>query len=385
MVELKKANTFSRLSFILHIMYLNLIDKQRIAAVNKLLTSSLLIVLGQSSNALANTLESCLALEDVARLACYDELAKAQQKERLIAERVVEPPIPEIEVTAEGDVEEAPIPVSTILQSLWELDEQDKRGTFRVRTYQPNFLLPAHYTSSINRQPVSPTREGADYQDNYKGIEAKLQISIRAKMLEDVLLPGADLWFGYTQTSMWQVWNSEDSAPFRSTDYQPEVMYVIPTLDYLSDLPFGWSMQMLQLGFVHQSNGQSEPLSRSWNRLYVGAAFEREQVGVSVKVNKRLNEKYSDDDNPDLTSYLGTTDLQITWLPGHATASLTRKMSWDDFSKGSWQLDFTYPVNKEQPDGLRLHLQLFSGYGETLLDYNHRQNSIGLGFMLFNF
>ncbi|CAM5223390.1 hypothetical protein ALON55S_00375 [Alishewanella longhuensis] len=60
-------------------------------------------------------------------------------------------------------------------------------------------------------------------------------------------------------------------------------------------------------------------------------------------------------------------------------------MSWDNFSRGSWQLDWTYPVDKEKPDGLRLHLQLFSGYAETLLDYNHRQNSIGLGFMLFNF
>jgi phospholipase A1 len=268
---------------------------------------------------------------------------------------------------------------------LWELDDGDKRGTFRVRTYQPNFILPAHYSSSINRQPQSPTRTGAKFQENYKDIEAKFQVSLRAKVLENFLLPNADLWFAYTQTSMWQLWNSEDSAPFRSTDYQPEVVYVIPTLDYLHDLPFGWSMQMLQLGFVHQSNGQSEPLSRSWNRVYAAAAFEREQVGFQIKLNKRITESLSEDDNPDLTSYLGTTELQLNWLPGRSTASLARKMNWHNFSRGSWQLDLTYPINKQQPDGLRLHLQLFSGYAETLLDYNHRQNSIGLGVMLFNF
>lgn len=335
-------------------------------------------------------LESCLALADTERLACYDEKVKAAQKRRLQAERQ-EPAIAAMSTGESQDpqqnteAEAALIPVATILQSLWELDDSDKRGTFRVRTHQPNFILPVHYSSSINRQPQSPTRTGAEFQENYKDIETKLQVSLRAKVLEDFLLPNADLWFAYTQTSMWQLWNSEDSAPFRSTDYQPEVVYVIPTLDYLHKLPFGWSMQMLQLGFVHQSNGQSEPLSRSWNRVYAAAAFEREQVGFQIKLNKRITESPSEDDNPDLTSYLGTTELQLNWLPGRSTASLTRKMSWRDFSRGSWQLDLTYPINKQQPDGLRLHLQLFSGYAETLLDYNHRQNSIGLGVMLFNF
>lgn len=336
-------------------------------------------------------LEQCLALADQQRLSCYDDIVKAMQKQRLLAERqpatAVAKTVTEQPDTTDAErVTAAPvIPVATILQSLWELTEQDKRGTFRVRTYQPNFILPVHYSSGVNRQPASPTRSGAELQENYKDIETKLQVSLRAKILEDWLVPNADLWFAYTQTSMWQLWNSEDSAPFRSTDYQPEVIYVIPTAEYLGALPFGWRLQMLQFGFVHQSNGQSEPLSRSWNRFYTAAAFEREQVGLLLKFNKRVAESVSEDDNPDLTNFLGSTELQLNWLPGSATASLTRRMNWQDFSKGSWQLDLTYPINKQQPDGLRLHLQLFSGYAETLLDYNHRQNSIGLGVMLFNF
>lgn len=353
--------------------------------MKSLVYSGLLLSSSAMANSVVPSYESCLGLADAERLVCYDEIAKAEQKSRLLAERVVTAPQPLLDISSDGEVEPAPIPVATILQSLWELEDSDKRGTFRVRTYQPNFFLPVHYTTSINRQPQSPTRQGAELQENYKGIEAKLQVSLRAKMLEDWLLPNADLWFAYTQTSMWQLWNGTDSAPFRSTDYQPEIIYVVPTAAYLDTRPFGWSMQMLQLGFVHQSNGQSEPLSRSWNRLYAAAAFEREQVGVAVKVNKRLPERNKDDDNPDLSRFIGTTELQVSWLPGRATAVLTRRMSWDDFSKGSWQLDLTYPISREQPDGLRLHLQLFSGYGETLLDYNHRQNSIGLGFMLFNF
>lgn len=149
-------------------------------------------------------LEQCLALADTERLACYDEIVKAQQKQRIISERQEVVPQAVFIATAEDALEPAPIPVATLLQSLWELDDGDKRGTFRVRTYQPNYFLPAHYTSSMNKQPLSPTRAGADFQENYKNIEAKIQVSLRAKIVEDWLLPNADLWFAYTQTSMWQ-------------------------------------------------------------------------------------------------------------------------------------------------------------------------------------
>ena len=44
---------------------------------------------------------------------------------------------------------------------------------------------------------------------------------------------------------------------------------------------------------------------------------------------------------------------------------------------------WTHPVFPSRPDGLRWYVQVFHGYGETLLDYNHSQTSIGLGFTLF--
>src|SRR5690606_13598511 len=128
---------------------------------------------------------------------------------------------------------------------------------------------------------------------------------------------------------------------------------------------------MVQLGIAHQSNGQSDPLSRSWNRVYLGVGLERGEFGLQLRAAHRLREK-DDDDNPDLTDYLGRGELVASWLPGLATASLTWRTNLRAPARGSVQFDWTYPVDSDQPEGLRWYVQLFSGYGETLLDYNHR-------------
>lgn len=347
--------------------------------------------------------QHCAAHTDAAlRLACYDAVFRPRAPDPLSApaRSVTQPatalsasdasaaPASETERVAitpnEASTAPAMLPPGSALSTFWELGRSDKRKAFVVRTFYPNYLLPLHLTSSINRQPASPTRGAAPLKPNYKAVEAKMQISLRVKVAEDLLLPRADLWATYTQRSMWQVWNQADSAPFRNSDYQPELKYVVPVPDGLSVLPGGWSWRMVEAGFAHQSNGQSEPLSRSWNRLYAGAAFERGELAVQMRFNRRPREG-SKDDNPDLTRYIGNTEIQASWLPGQSTASLTWRLHPKELKNGSVQLDWTYPVDSSQPLGLRWYLQLFSGYGESLLDYNHRQTSLGLGLTLFQF
>lgn len=271
------------------------------------------------------------------------------------------------------------------MSKLWELEPTDKRRKFVVRTYLPNALLPLHYTTQLNRAPQSPTRAAPEPNERYRALESKLQVSLRAKVASDVLLPDADLWLAYTQRSLWQLWNPQESAPFRSTDYQPEAIYVLPIPAQARPLPFGWQWRMAQAGIAHQSNGQAIPLSRSWNRVYLGAGFERGEFGLQWRVHRRLHESRADDDNPDLTDYIGRGEILATWLPGAATASLAWRTNLRSWSRGSVQLDLTYPVYSGEPAGLRWYVQLFSGYGETLLDYNHRQTTIGLGLSLFQF
>lgn len=276
------------------------------------------------------------------------------------------------------------INIGDFIDQFWELEPETKRGTFTIRTFQPSFILPAHYTTAINRQPNSPSRGDAEMQENYGNVEIKLQISLRTKLWENLLLPNADLWAAYSQTSLWQAYNNQDSRPFRTTDHHPEIFYTVPVSERWDVLPGTARLRMLTAGFAHHSNGQTKPLSRSWNYTYVGALAQWRRFMIESKLKQRINETNDEDDNPDLIRYRGNVETTVTWLPGRSTASIkfiTRDIS---IARGSVQFDVTYPLTN-QADGLRAYLQIFSGYGETLIDYNHRQTRVGLGFLLLNF
>ena len=327
----------------------------------------------------AQTVADCVAEQDgPRRLACYDRLFREQ--------RAAPDSAPAAAVAKEqpANPRTETLLVSTFFDKAWELTPATKRGTFVVRTYLPNFVLPMHYSSRLNTAPSSPTHPAAPPLATYRPVEAKLQLSLRAKVAEGLLLPDADLWFAFTQRSLWQVWNPQQSSPFPSTDYQPEAIYVVPVPARLGTLPGGWTWRMAQFGLAHQSNGQGDPYSRSWNRVWAAAAFDHGEFGLTVKAHHRLHER-SNDDNPDLTDHIGNGEIVASWLPGLATTSVTWRTSLRAARRGSLQVDWTYPVNPAQPSGLRWYAQLFTGYGETLLDYNHRQTSLGLGLTLFQF
>lgn len=358
-------------------------------AKNCLCVRLLLAAIGvvMTSIAAAKTAADCTAETDATnRLACYDHLflntaPKVTGGESPTTAEPLLSPKPRM---AAGDANKQTVDVSSALTTFWELAPADKRGTFIVRTYLPNFVLPLHFTSSINRAPSSPNQPVSADKNNYKPLDAKLQISLRAKVMENFLLPNADLWFAYTQQSFLQVWDRRDSAPFRSTDYQPEAIYVLPVPAQIGKLPGGWNLRMVQIGLAHQSNGLSNPLSRSWNRLYASAALERGEIELQVRANHRVRGAGSDD-NSDLARYVGNTEIMLSWLPGRSTAMLTWRTGVESLRRGSLQLDWTYPVNSDKPQGMRWFAQLFTGYGETLLDYNHRQTSFGIGLTLFQF
>jgi phospholipase A1 len=325
------------------------------------------------------------------RLACYDKAmgrAVATAEPPGYAENPAGgAPAPSTSLLAPKD---APVAIAdagqpaSLLSKYWELEPQDKRGVFNFVGYRANYVLPVHVTDRINRAPQSPN-QAIVAQPNHKRAEAKFQLSLRTKLAQDVGLPGGDLWAAFTQHAMWQIWNGKDSKPFRNSDYEPELIYVAPVPEGWRALPLGWQWRYAQLGLAHQSNGQSDPLSRSWNRINLETGFERGDWSVVARFLRRLKEDATTDNNPDLVAYRGRGEFQLNWAHDKHTAQLLYRTTLKDAKYGAVQFEWTYPVFSDQPNGLRWYVQLFSGYGATLTDYNFRQTSVGAGFSFLQF
>ena len=96
----------------------------------------------------------------------------------------------------------------------------------------------------------------------------------------------------------------------------------------------------------------------------------------------RMNEELKDDDNPDIEDYIGRADLLITrnWNGHEISAMLRHSLRDGSRSHGAAELDWSFPIR----GGLSGYLQLFHGYGESLIDYNHSATFVGLGVSLVN-
>lgn len=267
----------------------------------------------------------------------------------------------------------------TPLSVLYDLDKNDPKGILTVRPHLPMYIMPLWYNATPNYDIRSPTRQSAPAaKDSLQHLDTKLQISMKTKLAQDVFDTNADIWLGYTQQSYWQVYNKKYSRPFRSSDYQPEIFLTQPVK---GTLPWNGSLRVLGAGLVHQSNGQSDPLSRSWNRIYAMAGTEWGNLTVIPRLWLIATENSKDSDNPDIGDYMGYGDIR--WLYGlDDKSTVGGVLRYNPSSnKGAIQVDYAYPLT----GGMKAILQLFHGYGENIQDYNHKSTNIGIGLMFNDF
>ena len=269
-----------------------------------------------------------------------------------------------------------PAHAEKILNKRLEAERAAMDNPFIITQYRSNYFLPYTYMEEPNQAPYEAVNGNLIEQQ-----EAKYQISIKAPIYDYHKRELEGIYVGITLKAWWQIYNESLSKPFRETNYEPELFYQwVPTYS-LGPI----DLVGFHLGINHQSNGQSNDFSRSWNRVFASAMFRHEQFYATLKSWYRLPEDKKDDpldpsgdDNPDIEHFMGKFELELgaTYEGVNFTALIRNNLKSDN--KGAFELNATYPISSR----FALLLQYFNGYGDSLIDYNRHQQRIGLGIQL---
>ena len=254
-------------------------------------------------------------------------------------------------------------------------EQETKYHPFSLTAHRRNYILPVTFNNNPNGNPYEVS------DNDVKKVEVKFQFSLKLPIWNNII-GDADLWGAYTNISFWQAYNKTHSSPFRDTNHEPELFLSIQgKRNFL-----GFKNSYNTIGFAHQSNGQHGSLSRSWNRIYFSAAFERDNFAFAIKPWYRIPEDEkgspndpSGDDNPDIDKYMGYGELVAGYKwDEHLFSMLLRNNLRSSNNKGAIQLDWTFPLTRR----IKGYVQYFNGYGESLIDYNASVNRLGVGIVL---
>lgn len=254
-----------------------------------------------------------------------------------------------------------------------ETERETAFEPFVMTAHRLNYLLPVTYSNNINDKAY----EGTDWSEGLEHAEAEFQISFKVPLnYSDLMFEGDGLFFGMTLKSFWQVYADDISRPFRETNYRPELFYVAPT----TWTPFGGETAF-GVGIEHESNGQRQDLSRSWNRVYTQFYFAKDNFLVALQPWWRIPEKDKSDpsdsdgdDNPDIEDYMGHFELTSVYKWNDLEFSFLGRENFTKH-KGYAELGLTFPIWGK----IRGYAKYSAGYGSSLIDYNQNQQRVGLG------
>jgi len=315
-------------------------------------------------------LSACAAIaSDGERLACYDRISGRVAKAPPAPDSTpMSAPAAEPAVPAPTTIAAASPP--SLIDAAWGFNADSDR--YLIRLHRPNYLQFARYSSNPNYEPFGVLFNALENEDaDIDDVEAKFQLSFKARLwATDDRRFG--VWAAYTQQSWWQVYNDDTSRPFRETNYQPELM-----VSYQPELSLGgFHWKLFNFGYNHQSNGRSDPISRSWDRLIAKVGIERGDFALLIRPWLVIDD--GGDDNPDITDYMGHGDITAVYKWRDHSFTLMGRGNLSE-KKGAAQFTWTSPPLLGP---LRVYFDAFTGYGESLIDYDHKQTSVGIGVAL---
>ncbi|MEC8009605.1 MAG: phospholipase A [Pseudomonadota bacterium] len=251
-----------------------------------------------------------------------------------------------------------------------------------ILAHKLNYFIPVSYKSDSPTYYTSPSQQDAAADPNERNLEAMFQFSFKAALFDVSDKYKSKVFFGFTAKSFWQLYTKKSSSPFRETNYEPEIFWEFPFRIKPLDIQF----LNARLGFSHESNGQNIPFSRSWNRIYASFEWEDSNWVYQFKPwyrlpedHKRNNTQVDGDDNPDISDYMGHFQFRAVMKNHRNQLAFTiRNNLHVNDNKGAIAVDWIFP-SKHQ---LQPYIQVFHGYGDSLIDYNQKLTRIGFGVLL---
>ena len=268
------------------------------------------------------------------------------------------------------EIEEVDDPLTKKTMTIWQ------EGRFGLRPYRVNYFLPYGYQKNKYKSYL-PT-------DEYKNYEAELQVSLKLNVTNNLLGLDEKYYMSYTHTAFWQVY--AHSSPFRETNYNPEGFVIFP----VSDRKTFVHMRSVKFAIAHRSNGVGdnkdfeypdeyiylENRSRSINYLYTTITAQHASLISELTLWTRIPESKEDDDNRYIMDYIGYSSVDFKYFSGEQIFTL---MARGNFATGYGAVEVTYsrpmPVNN-----VFFYAKIFSGYGESLIDYDNYITKFSVGF-----
>jgi len=246
-------------------------------------------------------------------------------------------------------------------------------------------ILSVQAQSDINLDSTKINLENAPaftiYKDNYFitgttigespskfNSDVKFQFSFKLRLQNTPVFWNSYLYLIYTQKSFWDIY--QDSSPFAETNYNPGLMLAKPVFKENN------LKGMVMLSLEHESNGRDSIYSRSWN--YLGIHYSHHFSGKTI-AGLKLFIPYGLNDNPDLTDYTGFAEGTFTWNIFEEKLILDilgrKGKGWN--TKGSLSTSLSYRPSLKR--NLYWTLQWFSGYAESLINYQETTNMLRFG------
>lgn len=218
------------------------------------------------------------------------------------------------------------------------------------------------------------------------GLNARFQLSFKYRLFDEKSMPAhlipalGRMHIGYTQTSLWDL--DGHSRPFRDTSYRPSLFWQ-GKLD--EGRGGAWRPSYLRGGYEHESNGRDGARSRSIDTLFLQPAWRTDFAdGRTLFFAPKFYAYLDRDDNRDIARYRGHADWVLRYGDERSWV-VSARLRRGTAGHGSGQVDLSLPLRDPlfARVGGFLHVQLLSGHGETLLDYDvKRPPQLRIGFSI---